>query len=98
MVLKLYGSPLSGPARRVALVLKEKEVPYEFVHVDLQKGEHKTPEYLKKQPFGQVPCIVCGLLHFLEPLTDQCVIISGRRWFHPIREPCHLSLYRCEIP
>jgi glutathione S-transferase len=57
MVLKLYGSALSGSTRRVALVLREKEVPYEFVLVDMSKAEHKTPEYLKNQPFGQVPYI-----------------------------------------
>jgi glutathione S-transferase len=64
MVLKLYGSPVSICTRRVALVLREKEVPYEFILVDLPKAEHKTPEYLKKQPFGQVPYIVRLLFHF----------------------------------
>jgi len=57
MVLKLYGSSVSGSTRRVALVLREKEVPYEFILVDMSKGEHKTPEFLNKQPFGQVPYI-----------------------------------------
>jgi glutathione S-transferase len=59
MVLKLYGSPVS---RLVAFVLREKEVPFEFVPVDLSKKEHKSPEYLEKQPFGQVPYIVCDVL------------------------------------
>ena len=57
MVLKLYGSSPSTCTRRVATVLKEKEVPYEFVPVDVMKGENKTLEYLAKQPFGQVPYI-----------------------------------------
>lgn len=70
MVLKLYGSALSGSTRRVALVLKEKEVPYEFILVEMSKGEHKTPDYLKKQPFGQVPYIVRLLFSsFLECST-----------------------------
>jgi len=38
-------------------VLYEKKVPYQFYPIDLTKGEHKTPEYLDKQPFGQVPYI-----------------------------------------
>ncbi|KAH9925143.1 glutathione transferase [Fomitopsis serialis] len=58
MVLKLYGSPLSTCTRRVAAVLKEKNVPYELIAVDLASGAHKSPEYLAKQPFGQVPYIV----------------------------------------
>jgi glutathione S-transferase len=59
MVLKLYGLHASPFARLVAAVLVEKQVPFEMVKVDLSKGEHKTPEFLSKQPFGQVPYIVC---------------------------------------
>jgi Glutathione S-transferase len=58
MVLKLYGWPKSTCTQRVATTLQEKKVPYEFIMVDLFKGESKTAEYLKKQPFGQVPYIV----------------------------------------
>lgn len=49
---------LSTCVRRVAVVLREKDVPYELVPVDLMKGEHKSPAFLEKQPFGQVPYIV----------------------------------------
>lgn len=57
MVLKLYGSSKSTCTRRVAVVLKEKNVPYEFVPVDIASGAHKSAEFLAKQPFGQVPYI-----------------------------------------
>ncbi|KAF7981310.1 hypothetical protein HWV62_34243 [Athelia sp. TMB] len=57
MVLKLYGSPVSGSTKRVAMVLDEKHVSYEFHIVDLQKGAQKAPEHVAKQPFGQVPYI-----------------------------------------
>ena len=59
MVLKLYGLHASHFVRLVAAVLIEKEVPFELVKVDLSKGEQKTPEFLAKHPFGQVPYIVC---------------------------------------
>lgn len=58
MVLKLYGYPFSNCTRRVAVVLAEKEVPFQLISVDLIKGEQKTPEVLEKQPFGQIPYIV----------------------------------------
>lgn len=35
----------------------ENGAPYEFVLVDLFKGEHKHPEFLARQPFGQVPAL-----------------------------------------
>ncbi|EGO03797.1 hypothetical protein SERLA73DRAFT_175448 [Serpula lacrymans var. lacrymans S7.3] len=57
MTLKIYGIPLSTCVRRVAVVCKEKNVPYEVVPVDLSKAEHKSASYLEKQPFGQVPYI-----------------------------------------
>ncbi|PPQ66676.1 hypothetical protein CVT24_008829 [Panaeolus cyanescens] len=55
MVMKLYGLDISTCTRRAAVVMHEKKVPFEFVNVDLFKGENKSPEYLAKQPFGQVP-------------------------------------------
>ncbi|KAJ7487036.1 glutathione S-transferase [Mycena latifolia] len=58
MVLKLYGSTHArGGGGIVALVLAEKQIPFELVVVDLTKGEHKTAEFLGKHPFGQVPVI-----------------------------------------
>ena len=67
MVLKLHGIYRSPFVRLVAAVLVEKQVPFELVSVkdvsvDFTKGEHKSPEYLEKQPFGQVPYIVCDSL------------------------------------
>ena len=58
MVLKLYGFHLSTCTRTVATVLHEKNVPFQFIPVDISKGEQKAPEYVAKQPFGQVPYIV----------------------------------------
>ncbi|KAG6825609.1 hypothetical protein H0H93_000478, partial [Arthromyces matolae] len=49
----LYGSPISTCSKRVATVLHEKQVPFEFIAVDLSKGEHKSPAFIEKQPFGQ---------------------------------------------
>lgn len=60
MVLKLYGYPISTAARIAAIVLYEKEIPFEYINLDLPSGQHRTPEYLAIQPFGQIPCIVCN--------------------------------------
>jgi len=57
MVLKIYGLSQSTCTRRVAVVCKELKIPYELINIDLRKGEHKSPEFLAKQPFGQVPAI-----------------------------------------
>lgn len=57
MTLKLYGLAASRNVRRVTVVLHEKKIPFEFITVDLSKGEHKQPAFLEKQPFGQIPYI-----------------------------------------
>ncbi|KAJ7227677.1 glutathione S-transferase [Mycena rebaudengoi] len=56
-ILKLYGWPESTCTRRVAAVLHALKVPFELVEPKIMEGEHKTPAYLEKQPFGQIPYI-----------------------------------------
>ncbi|KAJ6577771.1 glutathione S-transferase [Mycena capillaripes] len=58
MVLKFYGSlHVGGGGGVVALVLAEKQIPFEHVVIDMAAKEHKTPDYIAMHPFGQVPVI-----------------------------------------
>lgn len=59
MVVKVYG-PDYASTKRVIACLIEKEIEFETVPIDLLKGEHKSPEFLKLQPFGVVPAIQDG--------------------------------------
>ena len=54
----LHGSFMSGPTNKVALMLTLAGEPFDYVHVDMRAGEHKTPAYLAKQRYGQVPLLV----------------------------------------
>lgn len=58
MVVKIYGAIISTCCQRVVTVCKELNIPYEIVPINFDKGEHKSPEYLEKQPFGQVPYMI----------------------------------------
>jgi glutathione S-transferase len=58
-MLKLYGGTRSR-ASIVQWYLEELEVPYEFVKLDLQAGEHRQPDYLTINPIGKVPAIIDG--------------------------------------
>jgi len=55
--MKLYGFP---PTRiiRALWILRELEVDFEYVQVDLTKGEHRRPEFLALNPAGKVPVLV----------------------------------------
>jgi glutathione S-transferase len=58
MVLKLHAHPMSPFAQKVMIVLAETKTPYELVLVDMQALGQKEPDYLAKNPFGTVPCMV----------------------------------------
>ncbi|MEO6959306.1 MAG: glutathione S-transferase [Burkholderiaceae bacterium] len=58
--IRVYGAELSGHTHRVLLFLSLLGLPYEFIKVDLAAGAHKRPEFLAKNPFGQVPVIEDG--------------------------------------
>ncbi|HYD97012.1 MAG TPA: glutathione S-transferase [Noviherbaspirillum sp.] len=55
--IDLYRSVLSGHAHRVELFLSLLGLRYTAIDVDLRAGEQKKPEFLRRNPFGQVPVI-----------------------------------------
>lgn len=55
MPVKVYGPAMSTAVSRVLACLLEKEVQFELLNVNMSKGQHKSPAFLKIQPFGQVP-------------------------------------------
>jgi glutathione S-transferase len=59
-MIKLYGHEISGNCYKVRLMLSLLNLEYEWGRVDLMKGEHKSPEYLAMNPFGQVPLLIDG--------------------------------------
>jgi len=57
---RLYHFPLSGHAHRAELMLSLLGLPFERIAVDLLEREHKQPEFLAKNPLGQVPVLEDG--------------------------------------
>jgi len=57
-MIKLYDYPDCPFSQKVRVVLAEKDLEYERVLVDLRKGEQKTPEFLKLNPYGKVPVLI----------------------------------------
>ncbi len=58
--LRLLRFPLSGHCHRVELLLSLLGLQHELLHVDLLSGAHKRPDFLSKNPFGQVPVLEDG--------------------------------------
>jgi glutathione S-transferase len=53
----LYSMQRSGNSYKVRLALEQLGLPYRLVEVDILKGESRTPEFLAKNPNGQVPLL-----------------------------------------
>ncbi len=56
--MKLFQHGLSGNSYKVRLLLSLLDIEHEIVAVDVMKGEHKTAEFLKLNPFGQIPVLI----------------------------------------
>lgn len=83
--IRLHGHPISGHVHRVRLMLSMLGLPFEEKAVDFATREHKSPEFLARNPFGQVPVIEDGAL----TLADSNAILvylagtydAARRWW-----------------
>jgi glutathione S-transferase len=54
---RLYTMQRSGNSYKVRLALALLNIPYEAVEIDILRGESRTPEYLEKNPSGQIPLL-----------------------------------------
>jgi glutathione S-transferase len=56
-MLRLYSMQRSGNCYKVRLALAQLDIPYENVEIDILKGETHTPDFLAKNPNGQIPLL-----------------------------------------
>ena len=53
----LYSMQRSGNSYKVRLALALLKAPYRAIEIDILRGESRTPEFLAKNPSGQVPLL-----------------------------------------
>ena len=56
-MMKLYDFPGAPNPRRVKIFAEEKNITLELINCDMAKREHKSPEFLKKNPSGKIPVL-----------------------------------------
>ena len=61
----LYSMRRSGNSYKVRLALAQLQIPHKLVEVDILKGESHTPDFLAKNPNGQVPLLEIEPGHYL---------------------------------
>jgi len=54
---RLYDYLPSGNGYKVRLLLHQLELPFELVPVDIERGESRTPGFLRRNPNGRIPVL-----------------------------------------
>ena len=80
----LYGMLGSGPTYTVGLMLTLSKHPFSYFHVNLREGQHKQPDYIVKNRYGQVPALRDGQVYYvqsaaiLQHLADELKKFDGK--------------------
>jgi len=75
--MRLYDYAGSANAYKVRLLLRQLGARYDLVPIEIFRGEGQTPEFLKKNPLGQVPV--------LELDDGRCIAQSNAILWHLAR-------------
>ena len=70
---KLYYAETLNP-RKVCAIARHLNSPVEFVHVNLGKGEHKTPQFAAMNPNQKVPVLDIGSRTIWESNAIMCFL------------------------
>ncbi len=56
-MLKVYGDYRSGNCYKIKLMLHLLDQPYEWIAINILRGETRSEEFLKKNPNGKIPVL-----------------------------------------
>ena len=74
----LYDYLDSGNGYKCRLLLAQLGMPYTYVECDIMKGETRTPDFLKKNPNGRIPCLqLDDGMHLAESNAILCYLADG---------------------
>ena len=77
MALRLHSWPRSS-GTRISWALEELGVPYEYVLVDRDRQEQRSPPYLAINPHGKIPALVDGEETYFE--SAAILVHLGHRY------------------
>ncbi|MGZ8157079.1 MAG: glutathione S-transferase family protein [Burkholderiales bacterium] len=76
--MKLYYMPISGNAYKVRILLSLLNVPYEKVAIDGKSQQHKSPQFRKLNPRGEVPVLEDDGLVLWD--SSACLVYLARKY------------------
>lgn len=88
MTIRLYADPITVNCRKAMAGFDLVGCPYELVHVDYFKGEHKAEPFLSLNPNAAVPALRDGEFELWE--STRCCSTRPTRWVAraPTRPSC----------
>jgi glutathione S-transferase len=58
MTLRIFGDGKSGNCLKVKWTAQRLNLPFDWIEVDILKGESRTADFLAMNPAGQVPAVI----------------------------------------
>lgn len=55
--MKLYDDPMSGNGYKIRLLLAHLALPYQYIPIDILRGESRTQDFLEKNLNGRIPVL-----------------------------------------
>jgi glutathione S-transferase len=74
----LYSMQRSGNSYKARLALAQLGEPFRLIEVDILKGESRTPEFLEKNPNGQIPLLEVSPGRYLAESNAILWYVAGR--------------------
>ena len=56
-LLRVYGDMYSGNCYKIALLMNHLDIAHEWQHIDIMKGESRTPAFIARNANGRVPVL-----------------------------------------
>ena len=79
----LYSDQRSGNSYKVRLALARLGIPFKLVEVDILQGESRTPEFLAKNPNGQIPLLQVAPNRYLAESNAILWYVAGGTMLAP---------------
>ena len=80
-MIKLYGMTGSGNCWKPAALMKQLYQPFEWIEVNLLKGESRTPAFLALNTNGKVPLLEVDGRYLAESNAMLCYLAEGSDLF-----------------
>lgn len=82
--MKLYDDPMSGNGYKARLLLAHLSLPYEYIPIDILRGESRTKEFLQKNLNGRIPVLELDDGNYLPESNAILYYLSQNSIYWPV--------------